>query len=137
MVRRKKKKKVKQLGAEEENQARLLALARLGLGVGGLLAPRLFVRSWIGREAKPYPTNMITRGFAARDVALGVGTLAALETGGPVRGWLEGSALADAGDALATLASWRDLPGLRRWLLLTTEVGAAAIGMQLAGAVDD
>lgn len=135
MLRR--KKKIRQLTEDQENQARLLALGRLGFGVVGLVAPRLFVRSWIGREAKPYPTNMITRGFAARDIGLAVGTLAALEAGSPVRGWLEGAALSDAGDALGTLGSWRDLPGLRRWLLLGAEVGAAAVGMQLASSIDE
>ena len=131
------KKKLARLDAEQEEQIRLLGLLRVALGVGGLLAPRLFVRSWIGREAKPYPTNMITRGLAARDIALGVGILASLESGAPVRGWLEGAALADSADALGTLTSWRDLPGIRRVLLLGGEVGAAAFAMQLAATVDE
>ena len=121
----------------EREMARILGLTRTAFGVLGFLAPTKTVRAWIGREAKPYPTNMIMRGFAARDAAIGIGLLAALENDGPVRGWLEASALSDLGDAVGTLASWKDLPGYRRLLLLTVEVGAAAIAMQLAAQLDD
>lgn len=121
----------------EKEMARMLGLARLGLGVVGFLAPTKTIRGWIGQEAKPYPTNMVMRGFAARDAAIGIGLLAALEKDGPVRGWLEASALSDLGDAIGTLAAWKDLPGLRRLLLLAIEVGSAAVGMQLAAELDD
>jgi hypothetical protein len=121
----------------EKEMARILGLVRAGLGVLGFLAPTKTIRSWIGQEAKPYPTNMIMRGFAARDAAIGIGLLAALENDGPVRGWLEASVLADLGDAVGTLASWKDLPGVRRLVLLGVEVGAAALAMQLAAELDD
>lgn len=121
----------------EKELARILGLVRLAFGVVGFLAPTKTIRVWIGREAKPYPTNMIVRGLAARDAAIGIGLLAALENDGPVRGWLEASAMADLGDAVGTLAAWKDLPGLRRLLLLGTELGAAAFGMQLAAELDD
>ena len=121
----------------EKEMARMLGLARLGVGVVGFLAPTKTIRGWIGQEAKPYPTNMVMRGFAARDAAIGIGLLAALDKDGPVRGWLEASALSDLGDAIGTLAAWKDLPGLRRLLLLGVEVGSAALGMQLAAELDD
>ncbi|HYN35511.1 MAG TPA: hypothetical protein VEV82_00900 [Actinomycetota bacterium] len=121
----------------EKELARMLGLTRLAVGVVGFLAPTKMVRMWIGEEAKPYPTNMILRGFAARDAAIGIGLLAALENDGPVRGWLEASAMSDLGDAVGTLAAWKDLPGLRRLLLLGAELGAAALGMQLAAELDD
>ncbi|MDQ3954684.1 MAG: hypothetical protein M3285_03940 [Actinomycetota bacterium] len=119
-----------------KDTARMLGLARLGVGVISFLAPTKSVRAWIGQEAKPYPTNMIMRGMAARDIALGAGLLAALENDGPARGWIEGGALADAGDAVGTLAAWKDLPGLRKVLLLAIEVGAAAVAMQIADELD-
>lgn len=121
----------------EKEMARMLGLARLAVGVVGFIAPTKTIRGWIGQEAKPYPTNMVMRGFAARDAAIAIGLLAALEKDGPVRGWLEASAMSDLGDAIGTLAAWKDLPGLRRLLLLAVEVGSAALGMQLAAELDD
>ena len=121
----------------EREMARLLGLVRVGLGAIAVLAPTKFMRLWIGQEAQPYPTNMVLRGLGVRDVALGIGLLAALENDGEVRGWLEGAALSDLGDAVGTLASWKDLPGFRRLGLLALEVGSAAVGMQLAAALDD
>ena len=121
----------------ERDLARTLGLVRTAIGVVSFLAPTKTMRAWIGREAKPYPTNMVLRGFAARDAAIGIGLLAALENDGPVRGWLEASALSDLGDAIGTIASWKDLPGLRRLLLLGTELGSAALNMQAAGEFDD
>jgi hypothetical protein len=48
--------------------------------------------------------------LGGRDVALGLGTVIAVDRGKPVRGWLEGSALADAVDCLACLLARRELP---------------------------
>jgi hypothetical protein len=42
--------------------------------------------------------------LGARDLALGLGTVIALDRGKPVRGWLEGSALSDALDFVACIA---------------------------------
>ena len=119
-----------------KDTARMLGLARLGVGVISFLAPAKSVRAWIGQEAQPYPANMMMRGLGARDIGLGAGLLFALENDGPARGWIEGGALADAGDAVGTLASWKDLPGLRKVLLLAIEVGSAAVAMQIADELD-
>ncbi|MEA2435284.1 MAG: hypothetical protein QOG54_2741 [Actinomycetota bacterium] len=122
---------------DERDTARLLGLARLVLGAGLYLAPRQVTRMWTGSEDADFPVDLVARGMGARDIALGVGTLIALESGANPRGWLEAGALADAGDAIGTLAAWGDLPGLRRLLLLASEVGAALLGAQLAAALDD
>ena len=119
-----------------KDTARMLGLGRIAIGVVSFLAPTKSVRAWIGQEAKPYPTNMIMRGMAARDIALGAGLLVALENDGPARGWIEGGAMADAGDAIGTLAAWKDLPGLRKVALLAIEVGAAVVAMQIADELD-
>ena len=121
----------------EKDMAKAFGLVRVAFGTFGFFMPTKSMRAWIGREAKPYPTNMVLRGMAVRDAALGIGLLAALENDGEVRGWLEGCALSDLGDAVGTLGSWKDLPGLRRLLLLAVEVGSAAVAMQLAAALDD
>jgi hypothetical protein len=122
---------------DDKDLARLLGLGRIAFGVAAFLMPNVSMRAWIGQRAEPYPTNMILRGLAGRDIAIGIGILTALETGAPVRGWLEASALADAADALGTLTSWKSLPGFRRLSALGLEVGAAALGLQLADSLGE
>jgi hypothetical protein len=122
---------------DDRDLARLLGLTRIAFGVAGFLMPNTTMRAWIGQRAQPYPTNMLLRGLAGRDIAIGVGIVTALETGAPVRGWLEASALSDAADAVGTLTSWRSLPGFRRITALALEVGAAALGLQLADSLGE
>jgi hypothetical protein len=45
----------------------------------------------------------LTRMVGGRDLALGLGTVIALDKGTPVRGWLEATAFADAGDVVSAL----------------------------------
>ena len=84
---------------------------------------------------------MITRALGARDLALGLGVVIAIDRGAPVRGWLEASALSDAVDFLATLASsWGAggdaLPPAGRAAALVVAAGSAGLAAWLAGAVD-
>jgi hypothetical protein len=122
---------------DDKDLARLLGLGRIAFGLAGFLLPSTGFRVFFGQKAHPYPTNMFLRGLAGRDVAIGVGIITALETGAPVRGWLEASALSDAADAIGTLTSWRSLPGFRRFGILALEVGAAALGLQLADSLGE
>ncbi len=117
---------------EDQQLARLLAATRVGVGALFLLAPGFVGRAWVGEGASDPPVKALTRALGARDAALGLGALIALEQGGTTRGWLKASALADAGDAVATLAAWEDLPGRRRWLALAASVSAAYLGTRLA-----
>jgi hypothetical protein len=48
---------------------------------------------------------LFARMLGGRDIALGLGTVIALDRGKPVRGWLEGAALADAVDLVACVLS--------------------------------
>lgn len=52
-------------------------------------------------------TTWLTRMVAAREVALGAGTLAAVRRGGAVGPWLVAQAVADAGDAVAIAGGLR------------------------------
>lgn len=52
---------------------------------------------------------MLARMTGARDIALGLGTLVAIDKGAPVRGWLEGSALADAVDCISAVIARKQL----------------------------
>ncbi|MFN2555611.1 MAG: hypothetical protein ABR592_01850 [Nitriliruptorales bacterium] len=117
---------------EDQQLARVLAATRVGLGTLFLVAPSFVARAWVGEGAAEPAVKALARALGVRDAALGLGALIALEHGESPRGWLEASALADAGDAVATLAGWRELPTLRRWLALVASVSAAYLGARLA-----
>ena len=121
---------------DDRDLARMLGLARITLGIACFLAPTRFARAWTGEHSDVAVTTMAVRGLGARDVAIGVGLLNAIENDGAVRGWLEASALSDASDAVATLAEWGRLPGWRRLSLFGLEVGAALLGLRLASELD-
>lgn len=122
---------------EDRDLAKLLAWGRIGLGAAGALMPATFVRLWTGRVTSAFPTNMATRGLAARDVAIGVGLLNALDGGnGNAKPWLQASAAADAADAIGTIGAFKELGALRSIGLLGLEVGAAIVGLSLADSLD-
>jgi hypothetical protein len=116
--------------------AQLLSLGRIVIGAAAVLAPRRFARAWTGERSEAAVSVIATRGLGARDVALGLGTLRALDGEGPVRPWLEAQALADASDTVSTLSVFGQLPPLRRILGLATAAGACYIGLRLASELD-
>ncbi|MFP5297649.1 MAG: hypothetical protein ACLGHL_01520 [Actinomycetota bacterium] len=121
---------------ETKDMIRMLSFGRIVIGAGAFMAPRRFGRAWTGGPAEETASVMAVRGLGARDVALGLGTLLALEGDGPVRGWLEAQALADASDTVSTLANFGDIPGIRRFVMLATAATACYLGIRLAGEVD-
>lgn len=121
---------------EDRDLARMLAWGRIGIGAALTLMPSTVVRAWMGHTQASFPTNMLGKGLGVRDLAIGIGVLTTLESGGNVKPWLMASAAADAGDAAGTLGSWRELGGLRALGLLVVEVGAAVIGFSLAESLD-
>jgi hypothetical protein len=89
-----------------------LAVARGRIAFGGvaLVAPQLAARI-MGAGRSPTGTiPVLARMLGGRDVALGLGAVIAVDRGKPVRGWLEGAALADAVDCLACLLARKELP---------------------------
>lgn len=80
-----------------------LARGRMALGVVMVIAPSRGAKIAFGRPDVVGVEPQLTRMVGARDLALGLGTVIALDKGTPVRGWLEASAFADAGDLVATL----------------------------------
>lgn len=120
---------------DDKDYARLLGFARVVLGTGFMLMPRRAMRMAWGIDADP-GVSALMRGMGGRDLALGVGLLAALDEG-RARSWLEAGALADASDAVGTLLSWGSLPRWRRLLVLGSAAGAAWLGLQLANELDD
>jgi hypothetical protein len=125
----------------EKGQARqlveVIAWSRIAIGVTALVAPTLPLRPWVGRDFAWEPRAMLlARSLGARDLALGVGVILALKHDGPVRGWVEGSGLADAGDCLSTLLAFGKLPKSARWLVVLSAAGAAAAARIAAPSVD-
>jgi hypothetical protein len=94
---------------DEATLALWLARVRLAFGVTAIAAPRFAARVTSGKPQAVGIEPQLARMLGARDIALALGTIVALDHGAPVRGWLEGSALADAGDALASLAGRKQI----------------------------
>jgi hypothetical protein len=117
---------------EDRELAQIISMVRLGIGIGFFLFPKRMGRLWTGDEETSATSRMAARSLGARDAAIAIGTMTALEHDGNVRGWLEAGAVSDASDAVSTLSNWGDLPGLRRLLGLASSVGAAVVGFNLA-----
>jgi hypothetical protein len=106
--------------------ATALALNRVAFGVNFLGSPARAGRLWIGAAAARRPESRVFgRALGARDLALGLGALRALQEGDDdaARAWMAGHALSDGADLLATLAARRELPA-----------GPAAFAVAVAGA---
>jgi hypothetical protein len=119
--------------------AAAVAAARVAIGVTALVWPAGPARSWVGPAAGERSGELSGRVFGralgGRDLALGLATLAALrqlgdEPGepGPASVWVAAGALSDALDVVASLAAWRELPRLSRWLVLGSAAGASLTG---------
>ena len=98
--------------------ATAVALGRVALGVTALAWPSVPARPWVGAAADDVAARVFGRALGARDLALGLGALAALQgpaaEAGPARAWVAAGALSDALDVVASLASWPDLPRVTR-----------------------
>ena len=115
--------------------ATLVAAGRVAIGVTALAWPSVPSRPWVGATADDLTARVFGRALGARDLALGLGALAALrrpaaEAGqaGSASAWVAAGALSDALDVVASLASWRDLPRAGRWLVAASAAGAALVG---------
>jgi hypothetical protein len=109
-----------------------LAAGRVALGLAALAWPSVPARPWVGAAADDLAAQVFGRALGARDLALGLGALAALRgpaaEPGPACAWVAAGALSDALDVVASLASWRELPSRSRWLVITAAGGAALAG---------
>ena len=99
---------------EARDLALLNARGRMAIGASLVLAPRLIGPMWIGDAAYRPVVKMMSRALGGRDLALGLGLAVALDRGKPVRGWLEGAALADGADLAATLLAGDSIPRRQR-----------------------
>jgi hypothetical protein len=124
-------------GMEPRDLALALARGRMAFGVAFLVAPGLMRRLWIGPDGGRRPVKVIARALGARDLALGLGVVIALDRGAPVRGWLEAGVLSDSADFLATLLAGRSIPEDDRRAVLLIAGGSAALGAALARQLDE
>lgn len=114
--------------------ATALAAARTTIGVAALASPTVIARPWVGAgAAKAAPGQVLGRALGGRDLALGLGALAALQrtqAGAPYSAgiWVGVAALADSFDVLATVTAWDALPTVTRWLVAGSAAGSAAVG---------
>jgi hypothetical protein len=126
-----------ELDLDDRDLARMLFVGRVAIGSACFLFPRRAVRVWTGEERDPGNAAMAMRALGARDVAIGMGGLRALEEGESVSRWLEAGALADAADTVGGLAIFRRLGKLRRLVFVATAAGATYLGFRLAASLDE
>jgi len=112
--------------------ATAVAAGRVGLGVAALAWPSVPARPWVGSSADELGAQVFGRALGARDLALGLGALAAVRKapGDPWSGgaWFAAGALSDALDTAVTVAAWPRLPRYTRWLVAASAGGAAIAG---------
>ena len=112
--------------------ARAVAAGRVALGLTALAWPAGPARPWVGTAGDDLAVRVLARALGARDLALGLGALAALRhppgEPGAAGAWVAAGALSDALDVVASLLSWRELPRTGRWLVIASAGGAALTG---------
>ena len=119
--------------------ATAVAAGRVVLGVTALAWPSVPARPWVGAAADGPAGQVFGRALGGRDVALGLGALAALSgqaaESESASAWVAAGALSDALDVAASLSSWRELPRVTRWLVAASAGGAALLGAAGAAAI--
>lgn len=128
--------RMKRYDLHEEDLARMLSAGRIAIGALLMLSPAKVMKVWTGDAPTP-GLKHAARSLGARDIAIGTGTLVALDRGKDVGRWLQAQAISDASDALGTVIAFKHMPRLGRWATLALEAGAAYLGLELAAAFED
>ena len=122
--------------------AAAVAMGRVGLGVAALTRPAVLTRPWVGPPGEGRAGRLLGRALGGRDLALGLGTMAALRRASgsgndqAAAAWVGLAALADGFDLLITVGYWGQLPARERWLIAASAGSAAALGAAAAAAGD-
>jgi hypothetical protein len=113
--------------------AGLLAAGRTALGVAVLAAPESVTSHWLGEDNASHPAvRYLARSLGVRDLALGVLALRTLEDARVGPQVVAACAVADAVDALATVAVSSKLPRVGAIGTVAVAGGAAVVGFYLA-----
>jgi hypothetical protein len=115
---------------------RMLACARMAVGVTLLVAPARGGSLWIGPWSRDRAAKMVIRSAAARDLALGMGTYQALAEGSPVRPWVLAGVISDGVDAVATIAAIRQVGARRALPVIVAAAASAAYAASVADQLD-
>lgn len=107
--------------------ARVLAVGRIAIGAGLLVAPRLSLGMWIGRDAARTAMAPVARALGVREVVLGGMLLHTLDRPQVGARWLRTLAACEGVDLAATLIAGRALPAPGRALVVAM-AGAGAAG---------
>jgi hypothetical protein len=121
---------------EPRDSVLLHARLRIAVGAAFVLFPGLAGRMWVGSDAARRPVKVLARAFGARDLAIGLGVVIALDRGAPVRGWIEAGALSDAIDTSASLLAGNSIPRRIRWPAIAIGAISAAAGAARAPEFD-
>ena len=121
---------------EPRDRALLFARLRIGVGAAFVLFPGVAGRMWIGSDAARRPVKVLARAFGARDLAIGLGVVIALDRGAPVRGWIEAAALSDAIDTCASVLAGGSIHPAIRLPAIAIGATATVAGAQLAPEFD-
>lgn len=116
--------------------AMTVARARIAIGLSAVVTPRLATRLMSGGQTSGGIAPLFIRMLGARDVALGLGTVIALDRGAPVRGWVEGSALADAADCVSCVLARRHMSPLAFRISAAGGGASALVGALLSRRLD-
>ena len=119
------------------DQLRVMGLVRVALGAVLILLPRLSLRFWMGdEESGSSRLKAAARSLGARDLAIGIGQLTALDTGTPVRPWVEAAVMSDAADSANAFLFMKDVPPLLRLAWIAIPGWYAWIGARYAAELD-
>ncbi len=116
--------------------ARVLAIGRVALGAGLLIAPGVVARGWLGDLGERPAVQSVLRGFGVRDMVIGMIALHTLENPQVGPRWQRTCAACDGVDALAAVMAARDLPVRGTLGVALLGGGAAAAGFWFAGQLD-
>jgi hypothetical protein len=111
------------------------ARARIAIGLAAVVAPGLASRALSGRKAAGIEP-LLARMLGARDLTLGLGAVIALDRGTPVRGWIEGAAVSDTVDAVASLLARKRMRPRAFTGTLALASASAALGAYLSRRLD-
>ncbi|HEX3617394.1 MAG TPA: hypothetical protein VHU61_12695 [Solirubrobacteraceae bacterium] len=120
---------------DDARLALTLARGRIAFGAAAVVAPGLTVRLLGGRKASGVEP-LLARMVGARDLTLGLGAVIALDRGAPVRGWIEGAAVADAVDAVAGLLAKKRMRPHAFTATIVLAAGSATLGAYLSRRLD-
>jgi hypothetical protein len=111
-----------------------IGVARVAVGIGATAAPVPSVRMLGIDTATARRAVVLARMAAARDLALGVGTVVAARRGRDTAAWLLAGAAADAADAviIGTALRQRGIRSAAGWLAVAAALGAAVAGVVVA-----